>query len=179
MTLDSKISLRPIEIKDGVSIYNIINRNRVYLRKWLTFIDDTKSSECSIDYIKNTASYKEGGDIIYVILFEGTLIGLIGFESVNKYRKKAELGYWISPEYEGMGIMSYSVGELLRIGFSVLGFNRIEIKCAIGNIRSSAIAKRFNFYFEGLERDGELLSDGSYVDVKVYSLLLREYLECP
>lgn len=173
--LDNKISLRPIEVNDGIVIFSIINNNRQYLRKWLTFIDTTNTPDFTVDYIKSTSLYKNDGDIVYVIEYDSILIGLIGFESINTYRRKAELGYWISTKFEGKGIMSYSVKKMLKIGFELFKFHRIEIKCAVGNNRSSAIAKNCHFILEGIERDGELLSNGKYVDVQVYSLLSMDY----
>lgn len=170
------ITLRPIKLADSSIIYRTINCNREYLRRWLTFIDTTVNEESTERYIKSTSAYTLNGNIVYVILYKGEIIGLIGYEEINYYRRKAELGYWIFPEFEGLGFMSMAVKIALNIGFSKYEFNRIEIKCAVGNFRSIAIAKKFGFTLEGIERDGELLSTGKYVDVYVYSLLLREYI---
>ena len=45
------------------------------------------------------------------------------------------------------------------------------IRCAVNNEKSKSIPKSLNFRFEGIERAGELLSDGSFTDLEVYSLL--------
>jgi len=129
-----------------------------------------------MEYIKSAQPYNSDGDIVFVIESNDEIVGLIGFQSINMYRRKAELGYWISPEHENRGIMSRAVADLLKVGFMEYKFNRIEIKCAVENKKSSAIALKFGFTLEGIERDGELLSDGKYADMAVYSLLLREYL---
>ena len=55
-----------------------------------------------------------------------------------------------------------------------LKLNRIQIKCANGNNASKNIPKRLGFVYEGLERNGELLSDGKYVDLETYSKLKSE-----
>lgn len=54
--------------------------------------------------------------------------------------------------------------------------NRIQIKCAVGNSASIAVAERLGFVREGIERDGELLSGDAFTDLYIYSLLKREYL---
>lgn len=169
------VKLRPIAISDSKVIFNVIDSHRSYLRKWLTFIDTSKNESSTINYIESTRSYNKNGDVVFVINFEGKIAGLIGYEAINIYRRKAELGYWIFPQYEGRGIMSSAVKEMLYLGFIEYKFNRIEIKCALKNIRSASIATKFNFKLEGIERDGELLSSGVYTDVLVYSLLYREY----
>ncbi|MFV0598592.1 MAG: GNAT family N-acetyltransferase, partial [Bacteroidales bacterium] len=53
--------------------------------------------------------------------------------------------------------------------------NRIQIKCAVGNIPSKNVPKRLGFVFEGIEREGELLSSGVYTDIEVYSKLKSEF----
>ena len=52
--------------------------------------------------------------------------------------------------------------------------NRIQIRCAVGNIPSNAVLKRLGFTLEGTEREGELLTSGEYVNVNVYSILKKE-----
>lgn len=47
-------------------------------------------------------------------------------------------------------------------------------RCAAGNAPSNAIPRRLGFTLEGVEREGELMADGQYVDLNVYSILKRE-----
>ena len=61
--------------------------------------------------------------------------------------------------------------KLCDFAFNEQGFNRIEIKCAVKNKSSSNIPKKLGFKFEGIERDGELLSENIYTDLEVYSKL--------
>jgi ribosomal-protein-serine acetyltransferase len=67
-----------------------------------------------------------------------------------------------------------SVERLCDFAFNELGINRIQIKCAVGNSASSNIPKRLGFIFEGIEREGELLSNGFFTDLEVYSKLKHE-----
>jgi ribosomal-protein-serine acetyltransferase len=53
--------------------------------------------------------------------------------------------------------------------------NRIQIKCANGNIPSKNIPKRLGFILEGIEREGELLCDGHFTNLEVYSLLCKDF----
>lgn len=170
-----EVNLRSVELSDAYAIFSLINSNRIKLRQWLTFVDATQNVNYTKSYIEGTRIYNPIGDIVFVIEYCNTIVGLIGFEAINLYRRKAELGYWISPEYQGKGIMTQAVSIALRYGFDSFSFNRIEIKCAVGNVKSNRIAEKFGFTFEGTERDGELLSNGDFVDVRVYSLLKKEY----
>lgn len=171
----TNVTLRFIRTEDADDIFKIIDSYRSCLREWLTFIDNTKSASFTQDYIKTTSQYKKDGDIVCVIEFNKIIVGLIGYEAINVYRRKAELGYWLSPEYENRGIMTIAVLIMLKRGFYELNFNRIEIKCAVNNIKSISIAEKYLFNFEGIERDGEKLSNGEFTDVRVYSMLKREF----
>ncbi len=66
--------------------------------------------------------------------------------------------------------------EVINFAFTELKMNRVQIRCAIGNVKSEKIPQRLNFKFEGIERDGELLPDGKFTDLEVYSLLKSEKL---
>lgn len=104
---------------------------------------------------------------------------MIRYNLSNQYstrpKKRAEIGYWLSEKYQKKGIVTQSVSTLLDYAFSELGLNRVQIRCAVGNIPSKNIPRRLGFLFEGIERDGELLSDNQFTDIEVYSILKREW----
>jgi len=110
----------------------------------------------------------------FTIRNKDEFIGMIGLKSTDKANKKSEIGYWISEKYQKQGIMSKSVSKLCDFAFNKLGINRIQIKCAVGNDPSKNIPKRLNFKFEGVERDGELLSCNIFTDLEVYSKLKND-----
>ena len=47
---------------------------------------------------------------------------------------------------------------------------RIEIRCAPGNLRSNRIPQRLGFRLDRVEVRGEQLSDGEFVDLNIYLL---------
>ena len=73
--------------------------------------------------------------------------------------------------------MTRAVHHLCLLAFFEKGFNRIQIRCAVGNAASNAIPQRLGFTQEGTERDGELLITGEYTDINVYSILKKEIAE--
>ncbi len=70
--------------------------------------------------------------------------------------------------------MTRACRALVDYAFAKLQLNRVEIRCATGNLRSQAIPERLGFTREGTLREGEWLYD-HFVDLIVYSMLAREW----
>ena len=115
-------------------------------------------------------------EYVFVIYYKKAFAGLIGFKQSDSINRKTEMGYWICESVQGNGIATKSVQALMKFAFSELLVNRIQIKCAVGNLKSKNIPKRLGFVFEGIERDGERMSNGSYCDIEVYSFLKRQMM---
>lgn len=138
----------------------------------------TKTLDDSVKFIESVFNAPDDTrEIIFCIHYQNTFAGLIGlkFGQSDKANKRTEIGYWLSEKHQKKGIVTQSVSALLNYGFSELGLNRVQIRCAVGNIPSKNIPRRLGFLFEGIERDGELLSDNQFTDIEVYSILKREW----
>jgi ribosomal-protein-serine acetyltransferase len=175
LKVDSEIVLKEIELSDAEDIFKIIDSDRENLRIWLSFVDSTKEIEDTKDFIRSIL-FLPGDirDFVAVIIYNGQKIGLIGFKLTDFVNKKTEIGYWISKEFENKGIVTKSVVKMIDYAFNNLELNRIQIKCGIGNEKSSKIPKKLNFKFEGIERSAELLN-GKFIDAEVYSILKDEW----
>ncbi len=175
LEIDNTILLRPLELNDYKDIFYTIDNQREYLGKWLPFVEFTKQPGDSKAFVEMTISLPENQfEYVFTIRYENQFAGLIGFKSTDKQNRKTEIGYWLSRNFQGKGIVTKSVKRLCDFAFGELDMNRIQIKCAIGNKRSKSIPKRLGFTFEGIERDGELLSGNQFTDVETYSKLKRD-----
>ena len=173
--IGKEILLRQLELGDYLDIYNIINSQRAYLGKWLPFVEFTKTSDYTKEFVEGAINLPEDKkEYLFTIRYENQFVGLIGFKCTDKQNKKTEIGYWLSENFQGKGIMTKSVKRLCDFAFDELCMNRIQIKCAVENEKSKAIPKRLEFIFEGIERDGELLSGNIFTDIEVYSKLKKD-----
>ena len=172
LKIDKDIVLKQLILDDYKDIFNAINNQREYLGKWLPFVEFTKEPDDSKKFVEMTVSLPEDRfEYVFTIRYKNQFGGLIGFKCTDKGNKKTEIGYWISENLQGKGIVTKSVKRLCDFAFDELGMNRIQIKCAVKNEKSKSIPKRLGFIFEGVERAGELHSGGFYTDLKVYSKL--------
>ncbi len=173
LQVNSDIRLKEIEFEDVKPIFEIIDKERVYLSQWLPFVDETRDISYTRTFVEN---YMEmpADEFTFTIFYQQKLVGLVGMKDTDFENKKTEIGYWLSESYQNLGIMTLSVQKLIELIFEELHLNRIQIKSAIGNFKSQQIARRIGFIFEGIERQGELHERG-FVDLEVYSLLEKDY----
>lgn len=172
--ISDKIAVRPLSKGDGKGLFKILDSERQSLRVWLPFVDYSLSENDTEGYVD---SVLESENQQYILLYENETVGLIGFNHFDGANKRVEIGYWLSPKYEGKGIVTQAVECLLKIAFEDFEINRVQIKVAVDNQKSKKIPVRLGFQFEGIERDGELLVDNKFTDIAVYSLLKKEYKE--
>ena len=170
LKVDSEIELRLLQRSDAQTIFNIIDQERLYLGKWLPFVANTNKVEDVLDFIDSVLELpKEILNFPFAIIQNNKLVGLIHLKSTDLLNRKTEVGYWLSKKYQKQGIMTKSLENICDFAFKELCLNRVQLKCAIGNSSSSNIPKNLGFIFEGIERDGELLSDNTFVDLEIYS----------
>lgn len=172
--VDRQTQLRHLRIDDAQIIFEAIDSNRTFLRTWLPFVDSTKQVGHTYSFVKSIVDDVERRQEIFTIYYQDQFAGLIGLKDIDYLNKKVELGYWMIEKMTGKGIMIHSVERIIEFCFAELSFNRIQIKCGVGNIRSSNIPKKLGFLFEGIERNGEKCAVG-FRDLEVYSLLKKEW----
>lgn len=165
--VDSRIELRQLKLEDAVVIFQTIDRERTYLGEWLPFVEITQKLEDTENYVKSVVNATaDQFEYVFTIRKEGAFAGLIGFKDTDKLNRKTEIGYWLSEFYQKQGIITKSVAKLCDFAFNEQGINRVQIKCAVGNNPSKNIPRRLGFTMEGIEREGELLSNGNFTDLR-------------
>ena len=104
----------------------------------------------------------------------GQPVGTCGFHKWNKRDLHAEIGYDLSPDFWGQGIMSEALRAAIQNGFGRMGLNRIEAIVYPQNHRSLQLLKKLGFQIEGLLRDYNYLN-GVFYDHNILSLLKKDW----
>ncbi len=158
-------------------LYNLIDKQREYLGEWLIWVEKTKSVKDSQTFLKEAGIFNRGGQrLITLIKKNGQLVGSIGFVKLDKINKKGEIGYWISQNEQGQGIITKACKKLIEYAFKHLDLNRIIIKMDSQNHKSKSIPSRMGFTFEGTLRQDQFRKD-HFRDTDLYSLLKSEWLK--
>lgn len=177
LIVDENTILEELNITHVENIFVAINNNRKFLRKWLPFVDFTNKPSDTEKFVrsilKKSIALREK---VFVIWYTDLFAGLIGFKEHDRINDKIEIGYWLIENMTGKGIITNSTRKMVDYAFRNLDMNRIQVKCGVGNMKSSAVPRRLGFVFEGIERHGER-HNKKYIDLEVYSLLRHEWAQ--
>ncbi|MDV6378316.1 GNAT family protein [Sporosarcina sp. GW1-11] len=173
--VSAEISLKLMQQKDAKELYHLVDQSREHLRQWLPWVDSMTSVETYGPIITAwLQQFAEEDGFQAGIVFNGELVGIAGFHSVDYTNKQTSIGYWLAECYQGNGIMTAVVKALVDLAFNQYGLHRVEIKCGVDNEKSRAVPKRLGFIEEGVIRDGEFLYD-HFHDLVIYSMLEEDW----
>lgn len=170
-----RLVLKKIEQKDVWDMYayaSLEETSRYLLWSPHLNVDETRGL---IEYLSK--KYRRGDYADWGIYTRDrmTLIGTVGFASVDFENDRAELGYVLSPQYQKRGYMGEAVDRILSLAFVKFKLNRIELRIMEGNKNSAHFAEKHGFRFEG-RGVNELLIKGKFSTILHYALLRDEYL---
>ena len=168
-------TLRPVVADDAEGLFALTHSNRAHLRRWLPWLDGTQQTEDTRAYLNAAIEQARAGlGGVWAIEQSGALCGVAGFNRIEPSNRTCEIGYWLSAEQQGKGIMTRCVERLIRHAFDDLSLNRITIPVAVENQPSRAVAERLGFRREGVLREAEWLYD-HFVDHVLYALVRSEW----
>lgn len=173
--LSPEITLKSSSPKQADALYDAIQSNKLYLGQFLPWVAHVNSLNDSITYLqKSQENCAQGTELSYNIYKNNVLVGRIGLHQIDKINNNASIGYWLSEDYQGQGIITTACIALLKIGFNDLNFQRIEILTAVNNTKSAAVPLRLGFVHEGILRQVER-HDQKYFDLNIFSMLKNEW----
>lgn len=100
----------------------------------------------------------------------GTFYGACGFNNLQIKNQKAELGFWLLPEYWGRGIIPEAVSKINEFAFKILQLHRIEAFVETENDNSKKVLKKMGFSYEGTMKDVEI-KEKKFISLSVFALL--------
>jgi len=173
--VDEEIYLQLFHLYEAKELFELVESNRYYLRKWLPWVDSITTPYQYHSIIPMWQhQFTEKSNIHTGIRYRGVLVGSIGLHNIDWFNLQASIGYFLAENAQGKGIISRAVRALIHYAFYDLGLHRIEIRCAEKNDKSRAIPERLGFKKEGIVRDGEYI-DGTFHNLVVFGLLKQEW----
>ncbi|EGR1041821.1 N-acetyltransferase [Vibrio cholerae] len=170
LDVDTDLKLALVDPKFAPQYLEIVSREREYLSQWLAWPPHANSEEFFLSFIKRSLhDYADGKSLVCGMIYKDKLVGNISFNSISYQLKKVEMGYWLSSDYQGKGIVSRSVLKLIDVAFTDLDMEKVQISAATGNQPSRNVCERLGFVLEETITRAENLN-GRIVDHAVYGL---------
>jgi ribosomal-protein-alanine N-acetyltransferase len=94
--------------------------------------------------------------------------GAAGLNNLIKEHKKAEIGFWLLPEYWGKGFITEALPKVCQYGFNNLKLHRIEALVETENFLSKNVLIKQGFSLEGTLKGYEV-KNGRFISVEVYA----------
>lgn len=174
LKLDDSSHLALLQPHHAEQVFEAVDKNRTHLRKWLPWVDATKTPDDTKAFITmQLDQFAKNNGFVTGIWVNNQYAGTIGFHKFDWANKRTTIGYWLSEEFQGQGIMTKACRAFVEHAFKELKLNKVEIHCATQNKRSRSIPERLGFKHEGTIREAEWLYD-HYVDHEIYGKLARE-----
>ena len=174
-SLDDESDLRLLQPYHAEALFALTDANRAHLRTWLPWLDHVKSVADSENFIKGVMrQFGENNGFQTGIWYQDQLAGVIGYHAIDWTNRSTALGYWLGESFQGHGLMTRAARALTTYALVDLSLNRIDIRCALGNRRSCAVAVRLGYTHEGIVRQAEWLYD-RFVDHNVYAMLAQDW----
>lgn len=173
--LTNTVFLDYFKEEDATEFYQLINKNRAYLKQFLPWLNTSNSPKDTLSFIQNaTIENKENKALTLCIRDDDKIIGVICFHLFKVGMSAAGIGYWIDKDAQGKGIITAACRHLIQYGFSHLTLLKITISCNINNQKSAAVAERLGFSRKTILPKHEWLYD-HYADQVCYEISVEEW----
>lgn len=138
--------LRCWERDDAAAMHDAVQRNLEHLRPWLAWIaHEPLSPDDRANLIETfEAQRTAGGDAVYAILQDGTVVGGCGLHR-RAGPDTLEVGYWVDHRHLGQGIATRATVLLTDLAFTLPGIEHVEVLHAESNPRSAGVPRAAGF----------------------------------
>jgi ribosomal-protein-alanine N-acetyltransferase len=107
----------------------------------------------------------------FALAIEDNVVGGVGFElREDVYRKTALIGYWMSEDHWGKGIMTQAVKLAVNYAFAHLDIIRVQAGVLSKNPASMRVLEKAGFIKEGIMRKA-VIKHGEIMDEHLYAIL--------
>jgi ribosomal-protein-serine acetyltransferase len=148
------IRIRLYELDDAPALHEAAKESCPDVYRWLPWCHpEYKIKETEEWLAEQIEKRQEGTEFEFAILnSDGSYLGGCGLNGIDWEQKTANLGYWVRSSAMGQGIAVDAVELLSKWGFENTDLMRLEIKCAVENVRSQRVAEKAGAVREGIRK---------------------------
>ena len=133
------IKLAPLVESDAADILRVVNLSRASLGQFLPWVEGVNNIESAKKYILDRVNSGLNCSRWFKIYYKDNLSGVFAVKSICPELNIAELGYWLSSDAQGNGIISQVIARVPNI-LKNTSAKVIEFRCLEQNVASINIA---------------------------------------
>ena len=164
-----RLILRQIRQDDIQNIFKGLSHPEVIAYYGVSYKSLEETQE-QIDWYKNLEETETGIYWAICSIDNSIFYGIGGLNNLDRKNKKAEIGFWLLPEFWKQGFMQEAFPLICDFGYNSFNLHRIEGFVDSKNMNCKNAIEKMGFVFEGTMRDCEI-KDDQYLSVDLYSKL--------
>lgn len=173
--VNGDVKLRVAKMRDSKQLEKLILGNRPWLRPWEATNPEAPNSFDVRGQLRGLLrQLDDQSGMPFVIEVEEEVQGQLNVANVMYGSvSSAVLGYWVSPEVAGRGVMPTAVALVTDYLMDKVGLHRVEINVRPENTASLRVIQKLGFRYEGLKQR-YIHINGDWRDHYVFALTKEE-----
>jgi RimJ/RimL family protein N-acetyltransferase len=166
MSNNLSFTLRPFTKDDVESIAYNANNRKIWegVRDIIPYPYSENDAEIFIEYAMSAQK-----EIVKAIDVDGKAVGVIGLHlKEDVFKLNAEIGYWIGVDYQGKGIVTKAIAQIVSLVFNEHKLLRVYAEVFSNNSASARVLIKNGFIPETRLKDA-VVKDNQIVDLLIFS----------
>lgn len=155
----SGVGLRRWRVEEAGTMLGLVTESVDHLAPWMPWAIGYTAEHAEEFVVRAQAEWESGKAFHYAIIAPGGRVAGSAAMMARIGPGGLELGYWLHPDFVGLGIVRRAVTALVTEAFRI-GVVRLEIVHDVANVRSGAVPKALGFTEVGRCRPRESLAPG-------------------
>ncbi|MDB5264185.1 MAG: ribosomal-protein-amino-adic N-acetyltransferase [Adhaeribacter sp.] len=162
-----KLKLRQILPADQMQIFCALSNRQVIKYYGVEYHSYPDTGE-QMNWYRELYQNKTGLWWAISLLGSDVLIGACGYYNWQAAHRRAELGYWLLPDYWRQGLMRDALQTIIPYGLNALNLHRIEAYVETENQASGQLLRRLGFQHEGTLQESEI-KHGRFISLDIFA----------
>ena len=174
---EGDVELRPLRSRDARAWLEVRRRNAAWLEPWEATSPEPVTTPVPTfgQFVRSMAAQARRGTLLpFAIVHQGRLVGQLTVSSIVRGSAlSGAIGYWVSQDVAGRGIVPTAVALAVDHCFGPVGLHRIEIAIRPENAASLRVVAKLGLREEGL-RERFLHIQGDWRDHRTFAVTAEE-----
>lgn len=166
--------INPLAESDANQLHHFILANGKRLKRYFPVtLSSNQTLEQSVEYIAlRNKEIEEKTNFTFAIRNKNSqqIVGLIILKKIDWEKKQGEFAYCIGAEFEGKGLTSFAVNQMIQFAFEDLGLKTLQIIAHKTNLGSINVAVKSGFIWQRILLNEFTPTGEAPLDMELYEL---------